>query len=159
MNRWHSAVWVLPLSIVLAICLDLLPLPASWQFARPWWLAVVVAWWVVEAPQRTGLGVVFGIGLLTDMSRSSLLGEHALRLVIIAFILQRLRSRFRFSPMLHQILVMGCLLLGDWLMHRVLYGLLKLPLPEWENLWSVVPGMVLWWPVCALLDAARRHWR
>src|SRR5690606_19550923 len=40
--------WLLPVSVVLALLLGLLPLPALLQPLRPYWLALVVAFWVIE---------------------------------------------------------------------------------------------------------------
>jgi rod shape-determining protein MreD len=48
--------WVLPLSIVVALLLGLLPLPGVLQPLRPYWLALVVAYWVIDDPERTGAG-------------------------------------------------------------------------------------------------------
>ena len=88
--------WILPVSIVIALLLGLLPLPGVLQPLRPYWLALIVAYWVLEAPERVGLGFAFAVGVLADLLYGGLLGEQALRLVIMAFILQRFRLRLRF---------------------------------------------------------------
>ena len=86
--------WILPVSIVIALLLGLLPLPGVLQPLRPYWLALIVAYWVLEAPERVGLGFAFAVGVLADLLYGGLLGEQALRLVIMAFILQRFRLRW-----------------------------------------------------------------
>src|SRR3546814_19077232 len=91
--------WGLPLSIFVALLLGLLPLPAWLQPLRPYWLALVVVYWVIEAPGRIGMGFAFAMGLLADLAFGGLLGEQALRLVIMAFIVQRFRAQLRFFPM------------------------------------------------------------
>ena len=53
--------WILPVSIVLALLLGLLPLPPVLQPLRPYWLALVLAYWLLEEPDNIGLGVSFGI--------------------------------------------------------------------------------------------------
>ena len=65
MSRAHRA-WVLPASLLLAIVLGLLPLPQVLQPLRPYWLALVLAYWVLEAPEHAGLGLAFIAGLLAD---------------------------------------------------------------------------------------------
>jgi len=157
--RWHNAVWILPLSLGAALLLGMIPLPTSWQPLRPWWLALVLAWWVIEMPQRAGLGLAFCIGLLADLTYGSLLGEHALRLVVFTLVLQHLRTRFRFFPEVQQVLVIGGLLLADQWLSSFLHILLKQPVLPWKYWCSALPGMVLWLPVCTLLDSARRYWR
>ena len=71
--------WLMPLSVVLALVLGLLPLPTDLQPLRPYWLALVVAYWVIEDPDRLGLGFAFIVGVLADLSFGSLLGDQSLR--------------------------------------------------------------------------------
>ena len=159
MSRAHRA-WVMPASIVLAIMLGLLPLPQALQPLRPYWLALVIAYWVLEAPDKAGLGVAFVSGLLADLAFGSLLGEQALRLVVMAFILQRFRARLRFFPMSQQALAIGALLLNDRVIAAALHFALGVhPLP-WSYWIAPVVGMVLWGPVYVALDAMRMGaWR
>ena len=46
MSRRHNR-WLLPASVLVALLLGLLPLPAELQPYRPFWLALVVAYWVI----------------------------------------------------------------------------------------------------------------
>lgn len=98
MSRMRNS-WILPVSIVIALVLGLLPLPAVVQPLRPYWLALVLAYWVIEEPDRVGLGAAFVAGVLADLLYGGLLGEQALRLVIMTFILQRFRARMRFPDL------------------------------------------------------------
>lgn len=45
MSRLRDNPWVLPASLVVALLLGLLPLPALLQPLRPYWLALVLAYW------------------------------------------------------------------------------------------------------------------
>ena len=147
--------WILPVSIVIALLLGLLPLPPVLQPLRPYWLALVLAYWVIEAPESAGLGFAFIVGLIADLMFGGLLGEQALRLVIMTFILQRFRARLRFFPLSQQALAIGVLLLND----RVVAGALRLTLGEpalpWNYWWAPLLGMLLWPPLFVLLDAMR----
>ena len=105
--------WVLPASLALALLLGLLPLPGLLQPLRPYWLALVLAYWVLEAPERVGLGSAFLLGLVADLAFGGLLGEQSLRLVVLAFILERFRARLRFFPVSQQALTIGVLLVND----------------------------------------------
>ena len=159
MTRQRKA-WLLPASVVVALLLGLLPLPELLQPLRPYWLALVVAYWVLEDPDRYGLGFAFLIGLLADLTFGSLLGEQALRLAVMAFILQRFRARLRFFPMSQQALAIGGLLLNDRIVVAAIHVALGIqPLP---GLFWVAPlvGMLLWPPVYMLLDGLRHGgWR
>ena len=154
MRRPRNA-WVLPVSIVLALLLGLLPLPLALQPLRPYWLALIVAYWVIEAPDNAGLGFAFIVGLIADLMFGTLLGEQALRLVILTFILQRFRARLRFFPISQQALAIGVLLLND----RVVTAAIRLVLGEqalpWSYWWAPLLGMLLWPPLFVLLDVLR----
>jgi rod shape-determining protein MreD len=147
--------WILPLSILAALLLMLLPMPPSLQPLRPYWLALVLAYWVMEDPDRVGLGLAFVIGVIADLVVGTLLGEQALRLVVITFILQRFRARLRFFPMSQQALAIGALLLND----RIVALAIRLTLgePTLASLawFSPLIGMLLWVPVFMLLDGLR----
>ncbi|MGH8078087.1 MAG: rod shape-determining protein MreD, partial [Lysobacter sp.] len=136
------------------------PLPPTLQPLRPYWLALVVAYWVIEDPNRVGLGFAFLVGLLADLTFGSLLGEQALRLVVMAFILQRFRARLRFFPLSQQALAIGGLLLNDRIVTAaVQFALGKPALPAMFWL-APLAGMLLWAPVFLLLDALRLgNWR
>ena len=152
--------WVLPASVLVALLLGLLPLPPLLQPLRPYWLALVVAYWVIEDPNRIGLGFAFVVGLLADLTFGSLLGEQALRLLVMAFILQRFRARLRFFPLWQQALAIGGLLLNDRIVTAALHialGTPTLPAMFWL---APLAGMLLWAPVFLLLDALRLgQWR
>lgn len=147
--------WVLPASIALALLLGLLPLPAPLQPLRPYWLALVLAYWVIEEPDRVGLGLAFLAGLAADLLYGGLLGEQALRLVVMTFILQRFRARLRFFPMSQQALAIGGLLLNDRIVSAAVRLAVGEPVLPWSYWWAPLPGMVLWPLLFVLLDALR----
>lgn len=147
--------WLMPLSVIVALLLGLLPLPEVLQPLRPYWLALIVAYWVIEAPDRAGLGFAVGIGLVADLMFGTLLGEQALRLLIMAFILQRFRARLRFFPMSQQALAIGGLLLNDRIVTTVVHLALGEPTLPWQYWWAPLLGMLLWAPLHFVLDALR----
>jgi len=149
--------WLLPVSVLIALLLGLLPLPALLQPLRPYWLALVAAFWLVETPERAGLGVAFTLGLIADLAFGSLLGEQALRLVILGFILQRFRLQLRFFPLPQQVLVIGGLLFNDLVVTAGLHLMLGEAIRPWPYWFAPLIGMLLWAPIFSLLDTLR--WR
>ena len=147
--------WVLPVSLLLALLLGLVPLPAILQPLRPYWLALVLAYWIVETPDRAGLGLAFVCGVVADVVYGGILGEQALRLVIMAFILQRFRARLRFFPLTPQALAIGALLLNDRIVDAAIQLALGQPRLPWEYWWAPLLGALLWPPLFLLLDALR----
>ncbi|HEX7991926.1 MAG TPA: rod shape-determining protein MreD [Stenotrophomonas sp.] len=155
MSRLRTKGWVMPVSFVLALLLTLIPLPELLQPARPYWLALVLAYWVIETPDKVGLGFAFCIGLLADVMFGGILGEQALRLVMMAFILQRFRARIRFFPLSQQALAMGGLLFNDRVIDAAIHLLAGEPLLPWSYWVAPLLGMALWLPLYVLLDAVR----
>ena len=147
--------WVLPVSLLLALLLGLVPLPAMLQPLRPYWLALILAYWVIEAPDNVGLGVAFIVGVVADLMYGGLLGEQALRLVIMTFILQRFRARLRFFPLSQQALAIGALLLNDRIVDAAIHLALGQPTLPWNYWWAPLLGVLLWPPLFLLLDALR----
>lgn len=143
------------LSIVLAVLLALVPLPQPLDALRPYWLALVMAYWVLESPERAGLGFAFLAGLLADVAVGTVLGEQALRMVILAFILDRFRNRLRFFPTWQQALAIAALLLNDRIVSTVIRAMAGAPQSEAATWLSPVTGALLWGPLFVLLDALR----
>lgn len=154
MSRQRNG-WVLPVSLLLALLLGVVPLPDWLQPLRPYWLALVLAYWLLEVPDRVGLGVAFGLGLLADLAFGGLLGEQALRLVVLAFIMERFRPRLRFFPMSQQALTLGVLLLNDRVISGVVHVVMGVPQPAPAYWLAPLLGMLLWPPLYLLLDSLR----
>lgn len=147
--------WILYAGLVVALLLGQLPLPELLQPARPYWLALVLAYWLIEEPDRVGLGFAFVVGIAADLVGGGLLGEQSLRLVILAFIVQRFRARLRFFPLGQQAITLGALLVNDRIVSAGLHlalGVPTLPVTYWV---APVVGMLLWPPVFLMLDGLR----
>ncbi len=151
--------WVLPVSLLLAILLGLVPLPGVLQALRPYWLALVLAYWLLETPERVGLGTAFALGLLADLAFGGLLGEQSLRLVVLAFILERFRARLRFFPISQQALTIGILLLNDRVISAGLHLVTSVPQLPWLYWCAPLVGSLLWPPLHLLLDVLRQRRR
>ncbi len=154
MSRGRNS-WLFPVSVLVALLLGLLPLPAWMQPFRPYWLALVIAYWLIEEPERIGLGIAFACGLAADLAFGSLLGEQALRLTVLAFIVQRFRSQLRFFPIPQQALAIGGLLLNDRVVSAAVHLAVGEPQVPWAYWWAPLLGMLLWAPLFLLLDGLR----
>lgn len=159
MNSLRANNWLFWGSIALCYLLQLMPLPQALLPLKPWWLALVLVYWALEAPERVSLGRVFILGLIGDVFAGDLLGEQALRLCILCFILMRFRARLRFFPMWQQALAVFALLLNDrivLLAVRAVAGLAGAPPSYWL---APIIGALAWPWVFLLLDDARARLR
>ena len=158
MNRRPSFALVAG-SLLAGIVFALLPMSPAIGPARPYLLALLLAYWLMEAPSNVGLGTAFLAGLLADLVLGTPLGEQALRLVVLTFLIQRFRARLRFFPMWQQALSIGLLLLNDRVIVGALHALLSLPQPPWTAWLSPVLGLLLWPWQFVLLDHLRQRAR
>mgnify|MGYP001765174448 FL=1 len=159
MSRSRGAtIWLL-VSVVLASVLTLIALPEPLRVLRPFWLALIVIYWTIEAPEHYGLGFAFALGLLQDVLVGTLLGEHAFRLAIISFIVLRFRSRMRFFPMWQQALAVGALLLNDRIVVLLLRAIAGDFAIDWRYWLAPLVGAALWPWIFLLLDDLRARGR
>ncbi|MGX5220748.1 rod shape-determining protein MreD [Pseudomonas segetis] len=98
--------WVVWLSLMFALLLSVSSLPAFMEIGRPLWLALFLTYWVLALPHRVGMATAWVFGLLADVLNGSLLGQNALILSLITFLVLSLHQRLRMFPMWQQCLVL-----------------------------------------------------
>lgn len=149
------------LTITTAALLSLLPLPDALAPFKPYWVAMVVIYWSLETHDMISLGLAFLIGIILDTLSGSLMGLHALSLLVMVFLVQRFRSRLRFFPAWQQALSVLGLLVNDRIILIWITLLLGEPMPTWKYWLPPLIGMALWPWLFLLLDriraSARQH--
>jgi rod shape-determining protein MreD len=159
MNRGRANAALFYGSIVLACLLQLAALPQALLPFKPYWVALVLVYWALEMPERLGLGFAFVLGLIGDVITGDLLGEQALRLCILIFIVLRFRSRMRFFPMWQQSFVLLALLLNDRVVVLMVRAFSGEALPPSQFWLSPLAGMLAWPWLFLLLDDLRARLR
>ena len=155
MSRERGRPGLFPASIAVGLLLGLLPFPEPIVALKPYWLALVLMYWLMEAPERAGLGMAFVIGLMGDLLYGTLFGEQALRLTMLAFIVLRFRARLRFFPLWQQALAVLVLLLNDRVVVLMVRGFTGEGIPPWPFWLSPFPAALLWPWLFLLLDDLR----
>ncbi|MBZ5486634.1 rod shape-determining protein MreD [Halomonas aquamarina] len=112
-------------SLVLALCLEVMPLAEGWQVFRPEWIGLMLIYWCMRVPDRVGVFHGFVLGVLLDLIEGTALGQHALILSLLAFLCALVYPRFRAYSLVQQsVLVLVLLglvqLVEQWL--RTLTG-------------------------------------
>ena len=146
---------VIILTLSVAIVLTLVPLPLNLDLLRPYWVALVLIYWCLEAQDQISLGIAFSIGLLLDLLTGSLLGLHALSLVILVYLITRFRARLRFFPTWQLALSIFALLLNDRIILLWIISLRGDPVPSLSFWLPPIAGTLLWPVVFLLLDRVR----
>ncbi len=155
MNARHDRYSTILLTVAAAVVLTLLPLPPILDLARPYWVAIVIIYWGLETQDHVSLGLAFTIGILLDLLTASLLGLHALSLVIIVYLVTRFRARLRFFPPWQQALSVLALLINDRIILLWIISLRGEPLPSLEFWLPPIIGTALWPWLFLLLDRFR----
>lgn len=141
--------WFVVLTLAAALFLDLIP------FGRfpgvPDWVALTLAFWCIREPLKVSMGTAFALGLLMDIADASIMGQHALAYVLLAFAAGGLSRRILWFPLLEQALHVLPLLLGTQLVMLIirLAGGGEFPGLAWF-IGSFV-GAALWHPLTYLL--------
>jgi rod shape-determining protein MreD len=159
MNRNRVQGWLFSGSIAIAFLLQLMPLPLVLSPLKPYWVGLVLIYWAIELPERVGLGLAFLLGLIGDVLTGELLGEQALRLIVLTFIVLRFRARLRFFPVWQQTLAVLGLLMNDRIVTLMVRGFSGEAMPSAAFWLAPVAGMLAWPLVFLLFDDLRKRLR
>ena len=150
-------VWVIWVSLAVALLFSVASMPRFMEIGRPLWLALFLTYWVLALPHRVGMATAWCVGLLADVLNGSLLGQNALILTLITFLVMTLHQRLRMFPMWQQSTVL-----------LVVFGMAQL-VQLWLNaltgsrpptLAFILPALVsaLLWPwVCVILRGVHQR--
>ena len=148
---------VIYLSLVLGIVLMILPLPDWAQIYRPNWVALVLIYWSMALPKRVGLWFAFFTGLVLDSAQGTLLGQHALALVIVVYFNLNFYQQVRVLALIQQAIYVFSLLLINQVVLAWVEGILGRSTPLLAFFAAPLIGMLIWpWVFVMLRDVRRK---
>lgn len=142
--------YTISISMLVALMLQIMPMPIIADPFRPDWVFLVLAYWTLALPQRVNVGVAFINGLLLDLLLGTTLGIHGFALSLSIFILAANYQRLRNYSVWQQAFMVGLL---SALYHLVIFWLQHLLTDIYflfTYLWPVLTTM-LFWPWCFLV--------
>jgi rod shape-determining protein MreD len=154
----NQNLWIaVPVTVLFALVLTLLPMPEWTVWLRPAWVMMVLIYWSMTSPQYVNVGTAWTVGIILDVLNGTLLGEHALALVIVTYFVVRMHSQLRVYPILQQaIWVFLFVLLYQFVLFCVQGFLGELP-KTWLYWSSSATSMLLWpWVYTIMRDYRRR---
>ena len=151
------AFWVIAASVLAAWMLAVLPMP-GWAVAfRPEWALMMLAYWGMAVPRRVSIGWFWLVGLALDVLLGTLLGQHALALALVGWVVGRLYLQIRVFPVWQQALVLVALV---FLYEFGLFWTDGISGTRSDLRWEPVLTTALLWPwVFLLLRQVRRNYR
>ena len=146
------------LTMVAALVLQLLELPGWLAAIRPPFVPMAVAYWALTTgPQPTGVLGAWLAGLMLDVLLGTVLGQHALGLVIIVFMVRQSRNFLVLFPVWQA----GAILTPLWLLYTFLMfwidGVTGHQADPWMRWLPVISAALLWPAVAGAIAALRRR--
>ncbi len=156
----HTSSWfVVSATFIVAFILMLLPMPEWAVWLRPLWVLMVLVYWLTVLPYHVNIGIAWFVGLCLDVFNGTLLGEHALALTLVGYLVVRIHSRFRMFPLIQQGLFICLFGLCYQFILFCIQGFLG-DLPRSYLYWaSPLTSMVLWPWVFVIMQDCRRRFR
>ena len=145
--------WFILFSVLMALLLSILPLEGILAWARPHYILLVLAYWVLALPERVGVIVAWLSGLMLDILQGDVLGQNAFALAVIAYVLQTSYQRLRMFSIFKQASLIAGLTLFHTLVSQWAQGLngsshfnwlVVLPVFSSALLWLVARPLMAW---------------
>lgn len=143
MNKVCWFFWV-ALTIVLAMCLRIMPWSNTLELFNPDWVLLTLIYWSLALPERFGIFHAWTIGLLTDVLTGQLFGQHALAYSLVIYTCLKLHKRLRQYTLVQQVLFIFSTLLLSQLLFFFIKNL-QHPIQLNTDFWlPVLTGTVCW---------------
>ncbi|VAW64841.1 Rod shape-determining protein MreD [hydrothermal vent metagenome] len=144
-------------SLIVALMLHMWPLPEWMTFLRPEWVTLVLIYWALAIPEQVGVTIAWVAGLLLDVTQGAILGQHAVGMVIVVFIIQLEYQRIRVFSLAQQALVVLLLLLIKQVLVLWVSGIVGQSTSLGLYFMPSLLGAILWpWLFIVLRDLRRR---
>lgn len=135
--------WVIFVSFAIAIVLSMQQY-GSFNWLAPRWIPLVLIYWVITLPHRIGIAFAWLLGLFVDLLEGSLLGQNALAMSVIAYVLLVLYQRMRMYDMWQQACVVFVLIGLYQLLCYWAFGLTGVVFNNMSFLFSALASALLW---------------
>ena len=70
---------------IIGLTLTIIPVPQAFVNFKPNWVLLLLIFLSINLPKQFNLGYSFGFGLIIDVIKGALLGQHALAMTVIVF--------------------------------------------------------------------------
>ncbi len=149
--------WFIVLTFIVALALDILPLPSWVKWLRPYWSLLVLIYWVMALPNVVSFFSAFSLGIILDLLSGTLLGEHAFALVVITYFMLKCYQLIRVYPLMQQTAFVFLFIFSYQIIIFIIQGFLgELP-HAFMYWWGSLISTLLWpWVFILLRDGRRK---
>jgi rod shape-determining protein MreD len=132
------------LTSLLALVLNVVPLPSWLSVIRPAFVVLAVIYWSLKAPRAGGITLGFLGGLAVDVFKGAVLGQYALATSLIAYVAIRQHLLIRNKPVFEQTLYVAVALFLWELVIWSIDGWTGGSPSGWLRWVPVITGALLW---------------
>lgn len=141
---------------LIALILAIVPLPETLRPARPHLLLLLVIYWSLSAPRGAGLMFAWLCGLAIDVLKGTILGQHAVAFLLVAYLTHKFQLRMRIFPIYHQTLTVFMLLALYEFVVFWIDGIIGPAVTTWLRWVAVLTSTLLWPLLVAVMDTWNR---
>ena len=144
-------------TIIGAFMLAIMPLPDWAVEFRPDWVTLVLIYWAMATPSKIGVTMAWITGLLLDVSYGTLMGQHAVGMVLVIYVIHLQHQRLRVASLLQQAIVIFFLLMLKQLLTLWVDGMTGRAPDSWLYFMPAITSTILWpWTYLILRDLRRK---
>lgn len=144
------------LSIVVALMLSIVPLPAAVEAFRPDWVALTLIYWAMTLPRNYSVGTAWIVGIIVDVAHGTLLGQHALALCFVIYVTVKFHLQLRVFPLSQMTATVFALLALYQFLLFWINGVAGLH-TESVTYWGPVMTGTLIWPLLSMFFSGIRY--
>lgn len=146
------------ITMIVAFMLAIMPLPDWAVELRPEWVTLVLIYWAMTAPSKIGITAAWFTGLLLDVSYGTLMGQHAIGMVLVIYVIHLQHQRLLMASLLQQAIVIFALLFIKQLLILWVDGMIGRAPDSWLYFMPTITSTILWpWIYIILKDLQRKY--
>lgn len=140
----RTGIFICLVSLCVGLVLQCIALPPDIAPLKPLWIPLLMAGWTYHAPWQPNLLFAFIAGLCLDVLFNCPLGQHALALVLLTYLVARIRPSLLLSPPWQAYVTMIPLWAGYILLLAVIDKLTHHYAPLGLRWWPLLPTVIVW---------------
>ena len=134
------------MSSITCLLLIIIPMPEFLNLYKPNWMLLLLIFLAINLPKEFNLGTAFFTGLLVDVAKGSLLGQHALASLIIVFLTTKYHLQIRNVPKIQLLTTVVFLLVIFQFTLFWINGVSGISV-SFKNYWAPIVGSAIIWPI------------
>ena len=157
-SHQHAAT-LMHLSLLCAMIMMLIPWPSAILKFQPHWVALLIAYWSLNARNNRIIYLAFLYGLIMDILMGSLLGKHGMSLVALSFLVTKSARQLRMTSMGQLLAMVLVLLFNDLVIRAVIDWISYGYKPVATDLVPLITAALTWPWIKYVLDRMQLAYR